>query len=255
MNCYLHPETAATAFCRSCGRPLCASCQRSADGTIYCVDHAPAPGYAPGAEPNPSAGPNPYYQAPPAANAARPTTSPVLAFILGWIPGVGAIYNGQYVKGLVHAVIFALLVSLLSGAEDSLSRSAIPFLGILLGVFVCYMPFEAYHTAKRRQSGIPVDEWSGLVAGSGRRSSFPGRTPVGPVILIAIGVLFLLDTLHIVAFYEIGRFWPVILIVAGALMLYNRLGTPEPPQPPPPNYPPNPAGSGTTDFVETRREQ
>jgi len=38
--------------------------------------------------------------------------SPGLAFFLGWIPGVGAIYNGQYAKGLVHAVLWGVLVSL-----------------------------------------------------------------------------------------------------------------------------------------------
>ena len=36
-----------------------------------------------------------------------PDISPGLAFFLGWIPGVGAIYNGQYAKGLVHAVAFS----------------------------------------------------------------------------------------------------------------------------------------------------
>ncbi|MGH9412798.1 MAG: B-box zinc finger protein, partial [Terriglobales bacterium] len=28
MNCYLHPGREATAYCRSCGRPLCADDQR-----------------------------------------------------------------------------------------------------------------------------------------------------------------------------------------------------------------------------------
>jgi TM2 domain-containing membrane protein YozV len=254
MNCYLHPETVATAFCRSCGRPLCALCQHPADGTIFCADHQPFSTYSPGPEANASSASNPYNQPAASSNAPSQNTSPALAFILGWIPGVGAIYNGQYVKGLVHAVIFGLLVSLISGAEESLSRATTPFLGILLGAFVFYMPFEAYHTAKKRQTGIPVDEWSSLMAPG--RSRVGGRTPVGPVVLIGIGVLFLLDTLHIVEFREIGRFWPVALIIAGAFMLYNRLGPHPPYAPPPSNYPPPPANPGTgTNFVETRREQ
>ena len=32
-----------------------------------------------------------------------------IALFLGFIPGVGAIYNGQYAKGLVHAVVFGLI--------------------------------------------------------------------------------------------------------------------------------------------------
>ncbi len=74
--------------------------------------------YSNPADPNPAAA-NPYYQAPSAVAAAPVQTSPGLAFLLGWIPGVGAIYNGQYIKGLVHAAIFGLLISLISGAENT----------------------------------------------------------------------------------------------------------------------------------------
>ena len=41
-----------------------------------------------------------------ASDAAGEYLAPGLAFALGFIPGVGAIYNGQYLKGLVHALIF-----------------------------------------------------------------------------------------------------------------------------------------------------
>src|ERR1700749_386789 len=98
MNCYLHPDLPATAFCRDCGRALCVECQRPLNGTIFCKDHVPVP------EPS----------VPPAAAAANPYLQPAvpvnnsaaLAFWLGLIPGVGAIYNAQYLKGLVHAIIF-----------------------------------------------------------------------------------------------------------------------------------------------------
>jgi TM2 domain-containing membrane protein YozV len=164
-----------------------------------------------------SAASNPYVHPSPAFGPVAPVeTSPGLAFFLGWIPGVGAIYNGQYVKGLVHAVIFGLLISLISSAENS---PGVPLLVMMLVGFVFYMPFEAYHTAKKRQMGIRVDEWSSLLS----QSRYTGRAPVGPVILILIGVLFLLDSLHLIEFREIGRFWPVILIVVGAYMLYNRM--------------------------------
>lgn len=224
MNCYLHPETPATAFCRSCGRALCAVCQRSADGIIYCQDHLPVPAYAGQPDPNAAAAANPYFPPPP-VNPARAAvqTSPGLAFCLGWIPGVGAIYNGQYLKGLVHAIIFGLLISLIDSAEGT---SGQPFLIMMMIGFVFYMPFEAYHTAKKRQMGIPVEEWSSLM-GPNRYAS---RAPIGPIILIAIGILFLLDTLHVIEFREIGRFWPVILILVGAYMLYGRVsGTRVPP--------------------------
>jgi hypothetical protein len=90
------------------------------------------------------------------------------------------------------------------------------------------MPFEAYHTAKKRQLGLPVEEWSSLM----RPNTYASRAPVGAILLIIIGVLFLLDTLDLIRLSRIDRFWPVILIVVGAYMLYNRLsGTRVPPSP------------------------
>jgi len=178
------------------------------------------PVYATPPDPNAAGASNPYYQAP--APAAPPTTgvqtSPALAFVFGlFIPGVGAIYNGQYLKGLVHAIIFGLLISLISSSEDTPGQ---PFLAMMLVGFIFYMAFEAYHTAQKRRQGIPVEEWSSLIGSSRYRSRFP----IGPIMLIAIGVLFLLDTLHVIEFRQIGRFWPVILILVGAFMLYSRLG-------------------------------
>ena len=42
MNCANHPEASAAAFCRECGKPMCAECQCPALGSVYCQDHAPA---------------------------------------------------------------------------------------------------------------------------------------------------------------------------------------------------------------------
>ncbi|MDQ2713111.1 MAG: B-box zinc finger protein [Acidobacteriota bacterium] len=229
MNCYLHPETPAVAFCRTCGRSLCGLCQRPAEGTVFCQDHVPVSaysqagasyppsgaGYSQGgaAEPNPAA--NPYFQQGAAAPPSGVRTSPGLAFILGFIPGVGAIYNGQYLKGLVHALVFGLLVTIMNSTPEGSQ----PLIGIVLAAFIFYMPFEAYHTAKKREMGLMPDEWSSILP----RNQYAGKAPVGPIVLIAVGVLYLLNTLNLVDFHQIGRFWPVILILVGAYMLYSRV--------------------------------
>lgn len=220
MTCYLHPETPATGFCRSCGRALCADCQRPSEGTIYCQDHAPG-AYAANADPNVAAA-NPYVAPPvaPANRVAPVQTSPGLGFILGMIPGVGAIYNGQYLKGLVHALVFGLLITLI---DNSGGTGAQPLLAMILAAFWFYMAFEAYHTARKRQLGVPVDEWSSILP-RGRQG---GRFPVGPLLLIAIGVIYLLNSLDLLDFRAISRFWPVILIVVGAYMLYGRFAGPD----------------------------
>jgi hypothetical protein len=141
--------------------------------------------------------------------------SPGLAFVLGFIPGVGAVYNGQYAKGLVHVVIFGSIISILSTGA---ARGFEPLFGLLIPTFVFYMAFEAYHTAKKRREGEIVEEFSGIVAASGR----PSRFPAAPVILIAIGILFLLDNLDILKIGRLLRYWPALLIVLGFYMLYER---------------------------------
>ncbi|HMJ60741.1 MAG TPA: B-box zinc finger protein [Bryobacteraceae bacterium] len=214
MNCYLHPDAEAAGYCRSCGRPLCNACRRPAEGTVFCQEHVLATAsYAGG---DASRG-NPYLQN--AAAAAPVNNSPGLAFVLGLIPGVGSIYNGQYLKGLVHAIIFGLLISLANSAEHTAGQ---PLLGMMCFAFYCYMPFEAFHTAKKRQAGLLVEEWSSLLA----QHRYTSRAPLGPILLILLGVLFLLDTLRVVEFRELARFWPILLILVGAFMLYNRVATP-----------------------------
>ena len=233
MTCAQHTEIEATAFCRECGTPMCPECQRSALGSVYCDAHVPAvpPIAAPAPVPYtaPSAT-NPLYStpavsspytAPPVSekggqSAPDPSIHPVLALLLGLIPGVGAIYNGQYSKGLVHAVVFGLLVSAIVNSHND---GMIPLLGIMIAAWVFYMAFEAYHTARKRRFGVTVDEFSGQfdfkIGG--------GRAPAGAILLFGLGFILLLDTTGIISIDEFGKYWPVGLIALGVYMLYNRL--------------------------------
>ncbi|HME09086.1 MAG TPA: B-box zinc finger protein [Bryobacteraceae bacterium] len=229
MNCVTHPELPAIAYCRTCGRALCERCQRTSQGIIYCEQHLPAPAAAPGGPapgPGQSADPlglDPHYSPytaplPTATPRSRPDgASPGLAFILGLIPGVGAIYNGQYIKGLIHVVILGVLIGILDSGQAAGGME--PLVGMLIGTFVFYMAFEAYHTAKKRRHGQSVDEFSSILPMHRQRSGFP----VGPLVLIAVGVLFLMSTLGWLRFGELIRYWPVALIALGAYMLYERL--------------------------------
>jgi LiaI-LiaF-like transmembrane region/B-box zinc finger len=211
MNCQNHPEVPATAYCRSCGKPVCEVCRRDAYGTVFCAEHAPAPA------PASAEGPIP----PPPPSGVRPPyvysdVSPGLALFLGMIPGVGAIYNGQYAKGLVHAVVFGILCSI----TDSRAAHGMEFLfGLMAFAWWAYMVFEAYHTARKRRLGEPVDEYSSLIDLRGRKD----QMPVAAIALIILGILMLLRTLDLFDFEYVARFWPVLLIAAGAYLLYGRL--------------------------------
>ena len=143
----------------------------------------------------------------------NPDVSPGLAFLLGCIPGVGAIYNGQYAKGLIHVVIVGLMISIVSsGSMGGLE----PLMGLMIAAFWAYMCFEAFHTAKQRRAGLVVDEFSSLIPMKG--TGFP----VAPVVLIGLGIIFLLNNLELWDLRRALRYWPALMIVVGVYMLYAR---------------------------------
>lgn len=221
MNCANHPETAATAFCRECGKPMCTECHRPALGSIYCAEHLPASARPPQPPPPPQQ-PRAAYSAPaspytaPYMPPADPSVHPLLALILGFAPGVGAIYNGQYAKGLVHAVIFGLLVSFESSGRSSGIEALV---GIMIAAWVIYQAFEAYHTARKRRYGLRVEEFSSLFD----MRATHGRFPAGAILLIGLGFILLLDTTDIISMAVFARYWPALLIFLGLYLLYARL--------------------------------
>jgi len=221
MNCANHPEVPAVAFCRECGKPMCEECQRPALGSVYCAEHLPA-----AAPPSPSYVTPPSYAASPYTApvsdhpGADPSVHPALALILGFAPGVGAIYNGQYAKGLIHAVIFGLLVSIESNLHH---QSLAAFIGVMIGVWVIYQAFEAFHTARKRRYGIAVEEFSSLFD----IHQSHGRFPVGAILLIGIGFVLLLENTGVISLDEFERYWPAILILAGVYLLYVRVNPAE----------------------------
>jgi serine/threonine protein kinase len=74
--------------------------------------------------------------------------SPRRAFWLGLIPGVGALYNGEYKKALIHVFAFVVILMLL----DVSPRSVSSYLQLLRIVFIAYMAFDARSTAEKNNS-------------------------------------------------------------------------------------------------------
>lgn len=137
------------------------SIQENNDGQGYTAPGASAgytPGYNPvsGASYDPAGGvpppPPPPFAYPPPPGVHVP--NPMLAGLLGFIPGVGAMYNGQFAKGLAHIGIFTLFVSLANHVSD--------VFGIFIAGWIMYMAFEAYQTALARRNGTPLPDPFGL---------------------------------------------------------------------------------------------
>jgi TM2 domain-containing membrane protein YozV len=218
MKCAVHTDVDATGYCRNCGKPMCAVCVRPVRDVLYCEDclagvmglpapAAPAAAFAPdlvtGQVPVPTA----------VLSRRDAGLNPALAFFLGFLPGLGAFYNEQYGKGVIHLSLFLFLFIL--GVDGALSGGAEAALWICIAALWVYMPVDAYRTAKAKAAGEVLDD---------PLESFSKGKPVGPFLIIAIGILLLLHNFDWFPWWRIQQFWPVILIVVGVLMFRKRLG-------------------------------
>jgi len=177
------PSGERVGFCQDCGKPLTQETVRTVGSGVFCEPcleaRVGAAGQAAYTAPPAGAGPvagGSYGAAVPLSSTHQP--SPVLAGFLGLIPGVGAMYNGQFAKGIAHLIIFMVLTSL----SDHVSG----VFGLLCAGWVFYQAFEAYHTARARLEGLPLPNAFGL-NDIGERMGFgknwPGsasRPPVYP---------------------------------------------------------------------------
>lgn len=197
--CANHSRTAASAFCRTCGKPLCEVCKRDVHGVIYCEECIAAR----------LAGTMPPDPAIAAGIPPKGLPNPTLAAFLGIIPGVGAFYNGQYQKGVVHFVILVGLAMLADQFE---------IFGFGIVLFMGYMIWDAYKTAKARITGEPVPDIFGINNLFGLEAPPTGaavgkaQPPIGAIVLIGLGILFLLGDINR---RIVQDYWPIILIVIG----------------------------------------
>src|SRR5579864_3777528 len=203
MNCAVHTDVDAVGYCRNCGKAMCSTCVRPVRDVLYCEDCLATIMGIPGAAVAAAQGATvPTPGALPSA-PARSTSSPGVAFVLGLFPGLGAIYNGEYNKALIHIVVF---IAMIFGLNSDLGDAAETVLSLSLAGFIFFMAFDAMRVAKAKNLGEapidPLESWS-------------KNRPVGPFILIGVGVLFLLNNFNWFRFYWIGRLWPLVLIGVG----------------------------------------
>ena len=148
-------------FCQDCGRPLTRETVRAVGSGMFCepclearLGATSGAGQRSGASVPPQGSPAGYsasagspFGVPPSVSSEP---SPTVAALLGMIPGVGAMYNGQYAKGGAHLLVFIVLMSL----SDHVSG----IFGLLVFGWWCYMILDAYHTARARRDGSPLPD-------------------------------------------------------------------------------------------------
>jgi hypothetical protein len=195
MTCTFHPTAPATARCSCCHRQLCPACDHRIKGGAYCQDCIVA-----GID---------SLRRNQAAPAMHKTAghSPLIAALFGVIPGLGAAYNGQNIKSLLHFIIPVCLWQLgdLLGGRLELSF-------FLAGAaFYIFSLYDAVRAAKRAREGEdlqPEDE--------ALKHMLRERTNILGAALAGIGLLTLLDWFLP---HYVHRLWPFLLILFGLYLL------------------------------------
>ncbi len=242
MNCANHADASAVAYCRTCGKALCANCTRPVRGVIYCEDclgakmegvstgASAASGFVAGGFPQTASPATPGQVLPPpppagSGSGPNPTVAGILAGVFPF--GVGAVYTGQYAKGLAHLVIFGLLIAGINIGDTGHSDLLAVICGLSLAFFYVYQIIDAVRSAKAIQMAQPVPDPFGLASTFGGGAKIEtSKIPMGAIVLILLGVLFLLHTMG----WEFGldRFWPLILIVLGGWLFARNWGLLDP---------------------------
>jgi TM2 domain-containing membrane protein YozV len=144
----------------------------------------------------------------PAPPAPKPPKNPLLALVLSLLPGLGQVYNGQPAKAFVF---FSAWVASIYGAAEI---SPFPFAFLIPFVYL-YNLIDAFRTADlinaRTLGGLPAPE----------EETF--ESPVWGGGLLVLGLLLLLNNLGWLRLASLARYWPVVLIVAGAAFLYGSI--------------------------------
>lgn len=150
--------------------------------------------------------------------------SPSAALWLSLLPGVGHVYLGQPIKGATIILLVASSIQIVEHGADGF--------GIVIPFIWLFAMLDAYRTAVEINHAIDT-----------------GRAPVTAPsmavpkwwggILIALGVVFLLENNGWVDFDFLWDFWPLALVAAGIYVLMRKPselrseGAPQAPPPPP----------------------
>jgi hypothetical protein len=138
-------------------------------------------------------------------------SSPFIATLLSFVPGLGAAYNGQTAKAIVHFAIFASFFQM-----AVLTQGVHFFILGVLGTWL-FAAVDACRTAQLIRAGLTPDTEEDVIA---RR--LYGNPFAWGITLVVIGTLFLLHTLLGLQL-PIRKLLPVALVGLGAYMLFDYL--------------------------------
>src|SRR2546428_9463158 len=192
MYCSYHTASASIVQCSSCGRPLCRACDHRIKGYPYCQDCIVLG--IEGLSRN-------YYN-------ARPRGHARLAALFALLPGMGAVYNRQNIKAVVH---FVTIVGLFQLTGIRVAPGFFAFAGLAAYL---YSIIDAYRTANVIAQGESpaVDE-------ERFKRSLIKRAPLIGLFLVVAGLALVIQIARPLGFITFARLFPVALIVLGGYLL------------------------------------
>jgi hypothetical protein len=153
------------------------------------------------------------------ATVADPRSkTPLLACVLSIMPGLGQVYVGYYPRGFAHAIIVALLITLLAtGDMDELA----PLAGIFLAFFWLYNIIDAGRRAALYNQALAGNE----EIEPPRDFKMPsfGGSVMGGLAFLVVGIVALSNTLFDIPLYWVEEWWPVLPIAFGAYLLIKAI--------------------------------
>ncbi len=193
MRCSYHPEVESRDACTICKKHLCEQCTHTIKSKAYCEDCLVR-----GAE-----------WAYTIKDLRLPTDAPKRAAICAVIPGLGAVYNNEYMKAITYFAVWAALSAMGSRLSGIFGFGAF--------VFLIFTMFDAYRSAEaklrnRLQAGESSKE--GTEEPPRQEKAFIAWG----IFLIVLGVLFLLQ--NVIPYYYLRNYWPLIFILLGVFLVY-----------------------------------
>jgi len=202
MNCNYHPRNPSIVQCSNCARPLCPACDHRIRGFAFCQDCIVS-----GVDML-----RYQHSRPTGPQVVRRKTSPFIAtFLSFFVPGLGAAYNGQTSKAIVHFAIFASFFQM-AVVTDGVSFFVLGVIGTWL-----FAAVDACRTAQLTRAGLAPDAEEDAIT-----RQLYGNPVAWGLTLVVLGSMFLARTVLGVEF-PMRRALPVALVILGAYILYDYL--------------------------------
>jgi hypothetical protein len=187
--------------CSACSRPLCQACDHRIRGFPFCQDCIVAGVELLQRQSRSSDSP-----------IIRRQTSPLAATLLSLVvPGLGAAYNGQTSKAIVHFAVFA------SFFQMATATGGTPFFVWCTLCTLLFATVDAYRTAQLIRAGLAPD-----AEGDAITRRLYGNPLAWGLVLIVLGTVFLLNTLFNIML-PLREMLPIALVLLGAYILIDYL--------------------------------